>query len=205
MEKGKDRRIPAQSAATMDDVARAVESLSSTDLRRLKRFAEYFVRGLGRAAAGRTAKDLLQEAFASTAIGAAGGDKGRRWETNRIGLTEHLFGAMKSIASHWEEAFDQEEWSDADAARENDAGETVRPVEQAVSTLPDAFRAYSAKQQIAAIEEQLSDSEDAQLVLEGWKEGMTGPEMVAKLGLTEKQVDAAIKLIRYRIKGIDSV
>lgn len=202
---GKDskRRIPVENAATIADLASAQESMSATDLLRLKSFARYLVRGLGRAARGGSYKDLLQDAYVSTAEGARGGDRGRRWDKSKTTLTNHLLGAMRSIASHWDESFDDEEWSDSDAARQGNNGELVRPVENAATSAPSQYRSCLAKEQLAEIDETLAGKEDAQLILLGWDEGMTGPEMIEHLGLTQKRVDAAIKLIRYHVKGSD--
>jgi|SRR5579871_181981 len=200
MSQRKDRRIPPKEAASQADVARAIESLSASDLVRLKDFGYFLVRGLGRAAQGRNSQELLQEALRATVEGAEGGTQGRRWDKGRVSFIEHLFGAMRSIASHWDTAFDTEEWSDSDAAHLNEQGKLVRPVENAVSFAPDALRAYTAKEELALIDKMFETDEDAQFVLEGWKEGMTGPEIIAQLGLSENRFNAAVRRIRYKLK-----
>src|ERR1035438_5518361 len=61
------------------EVHRAMDALTPAELLRLQRFADYRVRGLGRAARGRTGEDLLRHAMMRTLIGAGSTRDGRHW------------------------------------------------------------------------------------------------------------------------------
>jgi hypothetical protein len=187
--------------ATRDDVERAVESLSSADESRLAQYARYKIRGLGRRAMGRTDKDLRGEAIKSTWIGAVEGDEGRRWKKNTVPFVQHLIGAMRSIASHWKLAYDEDEaYLDSEVAVETDEGEVLGPVENAPSGAPSQERDLIAKETLNFVYRMFHDDDEAALVIEGIKEGWSGPEIVGQLGLSQKQYDAAIKRIRYRVR-----
>jgi hypothetical protein len=191
--------------ATTAEVMAAVESLSAEQYHRLKRFARYRIRGLGRAAMGTTYVSLLNEAVISTLQGADGGSGGRRWAKNRVPFVNHLFGAMRSISSHWKEAYERRgteaEHLDCELATEDESGNPIRPVEQAVDPSADPYRSCAAKELLDALDKHFAGDEDALLVMEGRKEQMTVPEMVAGLGLTEKKVNAALQRIRYFMEG----
>jgi len=60
----------------------------------------------------------------------------------------------------------------------------------------------SAKEVLDALDNHFAADEDALLVIEAKKDGMTVPEMVAGLGLTEKKVNAAMQRIRYFVEGL---
>jgi DNA-directed RNA polymerase specialized sigma24 family protein len=82
-----------QATPSNEQVTQAITSLSDTDFLRLQNYAKWRVMGLGPHPRG-TADDLLQEAILATL-------EGRRVWRKEISFTDHLFGAMRSIASHW--------------------------------------------------------------------------------------------------------
>jgi CheY-like chemotaxis protein len=87
------------------EVDRAIEALTSSDLLRLQKFANLLVRGLGRAARGRTEEDLLGEAKLRTLIGAEDTRKGRHWNKD-VDFVRHLAEAMRSISNCWKRQFE---------------------------------------------------------------------------------------------------
>ena len=136
--------------ATRDDVERAVESLSSADESRLAQYARYKIRGLGRRAMGRDDEDLRGEAIKSIWIGAEDGEEGRRWKKNTVPFVQQLLGAMRSIASHWKAAHDEDEaYLDSELAVETEYGEVLSPVENASSGGPSQERVLTANTAMA--------------------------------------------------------
>lgn len=197
----RDKKDSKPEYATRDDVERAVESLSSADESRIAQYARYRIRGLGRRAMGRTDEDLRGEAIKSTWIGAEAGDEGRRWKKNTVSIVQHLLGAMRSIASHWKAAYDEDEaYLDSEVAVETEGGEVLSPVENTSSGAPSPERVLIAKEILNSVYRMFHDDDDAALVIEGIKEGWSGPEIVEQLGLSQKRYEAAIKRIRYRVR-----
>jgi hypothetical protein len=179
----------------------AIESLSAAQFYRLKKFARFRVRGLGRAAMGETYISLLDEAAASTLQGAEGGARGRKWAKNRVAFVDHLFGAMRSISTHWKEAYErrgtESERLECETTSEDEEGNLSWPGKRAIDPAADQFRTYAAKELLDALDKHFAEDQDALLVIEARKEGMTISEMVAGLGLTEKKANAALQRIRY--------
>jgi hypothetical protein len=187
--------------ATREDVERAVESLSPTDRVRLENFAKYKIRGLGRKAASRDHADLLREAITSTWIGAGDSNEGRRWRKKDITFFVHVLGAMRSIASHWKAAADEEEaYLDSELTIETEDGEMLSPIENAPSAGADPERTLAAKEQLGVIYRLFQGDDDAAMVLEGIREGWSGPEIMEHLGLPKNRYEAALRRIRYRVK-----
>jgi len=187
--------------ATTTEVVAAVESLSAEEFRRLKKAAQFRIRGLGRAAQHRDFEDLLRSAVASTLEGAEGGAKGRKWAKHRVRFVDHLLGAMRSIANHWKDSWkrsgaecEQPAWLRETKVDEEKAQRTI---EQVRDLRADPHRSCSAKELLEQLDKHFSADDDALRVIRARKEGKTVPEMVIELKLTEKRISAAHQRIRY--------
>jgi|HubBroStandDraft_1064217.scaffolds.fasta_scaffold184234_2 hypothetical protein len=202
----RERGGQADEYATTADVIAAIESLSAEQFRRLKNFARFRIRGLGRAAIGENYVSLLNEAIVSILQGAKGGTEGRKWAKNGVAFVDLLFGAMRSISSHWKETYERQglkaERLDCELATEDESGDVVRPVEHVVDPVTNPYRSCAANELLDALDKRFVGDEDALFVIEGLKSGMTVPEMVAALGLTEKKVKAAVRRVRYFMEGL---
>jgi hypothetical protein len=197
----KTRKDDKAQYATREDIKKAVEQLSPEDDRRLEKFAQYRIRGLGRRAMGRSHEDLRREAITATWIGAEDPDEGRRWRMADVSFLQHLRGAMRSISSHWKEAADENEaWLESEVTIEAEDGQLLSPLDNAPSKAPDQERVLSAKEQLGAVDLLFQNDDDAALVLEGIKEGWTGPEIMQKFKLPRNRYEAALKRIRYKVK-----
>jgi len=202
MKKSAGRNVQ-ETCATTSEVMAAIESLSAEDFHRLKRAAGFRIRGLGRAAQLREYGDLLGEALASTLEGAEGGAKGRKWANQRVPFVKHLLGAMRSIASHWKDTWERGpecEMPDWLMAKDGDDGETAYATDQAADVRGSPGEQYSAQELLEELDKHFAEDEDARLVILAKVEGLTVPEMVTSLQLSEKKVNAAYQRIRYFIE-----
>jgi hypothetical protein len=192
--------------ATKAEIVAAIESLSAEQYYRLKRFAQWRMRGIGRAALGRNYHSLLAQAVVSTLEGSESETNGRKWAKNRVPFVEHLFGAMRSISTHWKVAYERRgmgaELLDCEAATEDEIGNLSRPSDLEIDPTADPLRSYAAKEALDALDNHFSGDEDALLVIEARKEGMSVARMVADLGLTDKRVNAATQRVRYFLRRI---
>lgn len=174
--------------ATAEAVAAALQALSEADRVRLHRYAAWRIKGMGRAAGGRVAGDLISEACLRVCDGR------RCWDPDKVSLVGFMCGVMRSISSHWREEFSEDEAHLACEVRAD--GVTLDPIEAAQSERPGIERAVAARQQLDAINEFFSDDPEVQLVIEGLAEGMTGPEMQEALGLSEECYGTVFRRMR---------
>ncbi len=185
--------------ATRDEIDQAIEALTPAQLVKLKKYAGWRIRGLGRAGLGRDGDVLLQDALTSTIVGAEGSGEGRRWN-KKVDFVKHLAEAMRSISDHWKTQFDEDEpHLESEVTTVNADGEEYSPLEAAVSQDPTAERALLAKGVVRQIFELFHGDDEAILVLQGWVEGMSGPEIM-DLGFTKQRYEATIKRIRYAVQ-----
>jgi hypothetical protein len=95
------RKSPGQGplqdpGASLEDIRRAVQSLTEADMAKLDVYAENRIRRIGLAASGHDAHGLLTEAMDSLL------EVGRRhWYPDKVDLVGFLIGAMRSISSNW--------------------------------------------------------------------------------------------------------
>lgn len=90
-----------------DAVEQAVLALSQGELLRLRKFAVWRIRGLGRKARGRTSEDLLGEAITSILDGT------RPWRKS-IAFYVHLRGCIRSISNAWSQKTDIDMWFESE-------------------------------------------------------------------------------------------
>jgi hypothetical protein len=198
MAKKSSRIGPEVIVATRDEVDAAIEALTPAQLLKLKKFAAWRVRGLGRATLGRDADVLLQDAFLSTLLGSENTGEGRRWN-KAVDFVKHMTEAMRSISDHWKTQFDADEpHLESEVIAINDEGEEYSPLEAVSSQQPQPDRVLLAKEEVRQIFNLFESDDDAILVLEGWVDGMTGPDMM-DLGFTKERFEATVKRIRYNL------
>jgi CheY-like chemotaxis protein len=177
------------------EVERAIEALTPSELLRLKRFADYRVRGLGPAACGRTGEDLLSEAQLRTLIGAGATRQGRHWNKH-VDFVWHLTGAMRSISSCWRRQFKETGACLISEFPRHDAeGQEHSPLDNVASGHAIADQRLIEKDEEDRILAMFKDDPEATQVLQGLLDGLKKNEIMSKHGLSEKQYAAAVKRI----------
>ena len=144
-----------------------------------------------------SAEDLFSEAITRTL------ERHRKWKPQNCTFGEHLMGAMKSIASHLPEKYDEDPRHIPIRATDlappgNDDEQQVNPLENVAGESPTPEDELVAKQTSDRIERLFEDDEEASLVLLLYGEGKKEPEIASDLSLTCNQVHAAIERVRYK-------
>jgi hypothetical protein len=196
----KTKNTRSSAFATRADVDAAVEALSPADERRIEKAARYFVRGLGRLIRTRSFSELEQEAITAIYIGAENPKVGRHWPTDQVSFVQFFVRTMESIASHWAEDADREVL-DSETVVGREQGGTVSLLGKIPDPAPLPDRELIAKEEVAKIMRGFDDDGEACVVLEAWKLGMKGPEIMREYGFTDKTYQATCKRIRYKVKA----
>jgi CheY-like chemotaxis protein len=190
------------------EVDRAIEALTCSELVRLQKFADFRVRGLGRAARCRAGADLLGEAVLRTLIGAEDTQRGRHWKEG-IDFELHLKETMRSISDSWRRQFKvavQRKEPEAyliPALPVYDAeGQEHSPLEDVSQEKSLTFSAPApAYQRLIEKDEEdrvltiFKDEPEATQVLQGLLDGLKKNEIMSRYGLGEKQYAAVVKRI----------
>jgi len=164
----------------------AVRSLPSVRLVRLKNFARWRVRWLGRKALGRNEDDLISEAIVATAEGH------RVWKPD-VDFFQHMLGAVRSISSSWRETRG-EEYLESELAQE----EGGSPFEQR-GTTEDPERILSAVERLEQVRKLFARDAAASQVIELLGLGHTAKEIQSQLHMSPRDFGATAKRIRRRL------
>jgi CheY-like chemotaxis protein len=178
--------------ATREEVDRAITALTTAELLKLRRYADWRV-SLSRGTDHRTWEDLLQEALRSTFERAEGGEIGRRWN-KRVPFVTYLIGAIRGISRR--RKGDIALWCDI---FQNDAeGQEYCLLDTVAACDIAADQLLIAEETFNGILGQFKDDPEATSVLLGWSEGMKR-SAITQEGLSENQYRATVKRIRIKL------
>lgn len=190
------RRIPPEDAASIDEINAAIESLTSAQLKRLKIYAKWRIKGLGRKKTGRNWKDLLNETITSFCSGT------RRWKKDKIDFVRATTEAMRSVSDNWKRTFDEDEPQlEADLITTSSEGFESNPLANIATENWDTQAELESKKKLEIIENLLSKRELSSLIIMGWRDKMTGTEIQKDLEISKTQYETEVKWIRRTVRA----
>lgn len=198
------RRIPAEKAATHEELTAAIDGLTRHDLFKLRKAAGYRVRGLGRKAGGRDWQDLFNE----TVLAFFRPD-GRRWKKEEVDILRTLAEAMRSVADSWKRSFDENEphfeteliTTFESGQKSNPFAEYADPMADVQADLEAAEYHAEIAEKISRIERILEQRERAALILMGMKDGLSGPELKKELEISQTELETEMIWIRRNVRA----
>lgn len=179
--------------ASEEEVVAALDALTDGQLKALKQYSRWRIRGLGRKSLGRNYEDLLQEAVTATLAG------DRHWNKDCGEFFLHLIWAMRSISSNWRRKFDEgEPYLESEIIHTTPEGKESNPMYDVTTPSQDGRRVAANKDQVEHIEKLVSDADRslASLIIDGLREGMNGPEIKETLGISQKELETEMKWLR---------
>ena len=182
--------------ATRDETISAWKALSAEDKVKLDVYATQQARMRQKYAPGMSGKDLLQEAWKRVFEGR------RKWRMRKVEFLPFMFGVIAGIGSDLTRTnagkLSAASLSEG-ALQVEDDPEGESPLDRYVSNsdTPDAIAI--AKEQFAGFQSEFEDDETAWYVLECIAEGLSGPEIKQRLGISDKEFEAARKKIARRV------
>jgi DNA-directed RNA polymerase specialized sigma24 family protein len=184
------RRVAEAQAASVDEIHQAVLNMTTADLVRLRTFAQYRLHVSGHF--GTTSwEDVLQDAMLLTLNGR------RRWNKAGVDFVGHLIGVMRSTISHYED--EPEVVSD----RTSPAGTVLSPLDTIETSAPSADDQLITIQRTQAIYDFFAGDATVQCILQGWREGLTLPEIQAAHQLDKTECETAVRRLRRRLPQIE--
>lgn len=191
------RRIPAEKAATHDELTAAIDGLTRFELKKLEKSAGYRIRGLGRRANGRNWAVLFNE----TVLAFYKPD-GRKWKKDEVDIIRTLTEAMRSVANNWKRSFDENEARlESELITTSESGSESNPLAEVPERRTNVQEKLEIAEQLAKIDKIVEPRERAALILMGMKDGLTGPELQKELEISQKEYETEMTWIRRKVRA----
>jgi DNA-directed RNA polymerase specialized sigma24 family protein len=185
-------RSKSEKVATVDEISEAIEKLLPEEWAKLYGYAKNRARMMALYGGALDANDLVQSAITALL------EERRTWNPKKVNFTGVLMGAMKSIASNHKEKSLASGYSVPESpiasGDEDDESET------SVQLHPDS-RLNPEQQMVAAENENditglvgelydfFDDDAEARLVMDGWREDLSGTEIIQILEIDRLEID----------------
>jgi DNA-directed RNA polymerase specialized sigma24 family protein len=194
-------RSKSEKVATAEEVSEAIEKLFPEEWAKLYAYAQNRARMMSLYGAAVDGKDLVQRAVVEMLEGR------RTWNPKNVTFSGVLMGAVKSIASNHKAKSIAAGYSvpHSQVSSDNDEDELKTRIE----TFPDAR--LNAEQQMVAAEgdedmirfvEDLyaffGEDLEALLVMDCWKEGLSGSEIMQTLEIDRTKYETIVRRIRRK-------
>lgn len=187
----------AEHVATKDETISAWKALSREDKVKLDTYATQQARIRQKYAPGITGVELVREA-AKRAFEAS-----RKWRLRKVSFLQFMFGIVRSISGDLKRTNAGKLAAATMSEYDLQPGDEMQGSTQVIEELcvehdtPEGIAI--AKEQFAAFQSDFEDDESTWYVLECISEGISGPEIQRRLGITAKEFDAARKKIARRV------
>jgi DNA-directed RNA polymerase specialized sigma24 family protein len=193
MAQNSEGRLAMVNPASIAEVENAIRALTDADSGRLKNFAKKRLQAIGRAAAGNDQEDILHEAIMRTL------DDRRHWNKHAVSFVEHLMGVIRSVCSGLAEKMETQKHEEPllESELEEDSEDpAVNPYHIAASTKLGPARIAEAKDTLVVVKETFRDDPVVLEIISGLEEGLNGPEIKEILGISQNDLEAAMRKLR---------
>lgn len=186
-----------EQVATRDETISAWKALSAEDKTKLEVYATLQAWMRRKYAPGISGEDLLQEAWKRVFEGK------RRWRMRNVEFLPFMFGVIGGIGSDLTRTnsgkLSAASLSEGALRNEDDSSEQESPLDRYASNTDTPEAIAIAKEQFAGFHSTFEDDETAWYVLECIAEGLSGPEIQRRLGMSHNEFEAARKKIARRV------
>jgi len=197
-------RSKSEKIATVDEISEAVEKVLPEEWVKLNAYGNSRARFMALYGGAYDGPDLVKEAIIALL------EERRTWNPKKVNFVGVLMGAMKSIASNYKEKSLASGYSlpDSQVATEEEDGETVSVIEQHPDSRRSPEQQVLVKErqegttaQLADIYEFFQADAEAQLVMDGWRDGLSGTAIMETLEIDRTKYETIVRRIRRKSTG----
>lgn len=194
-------RSKSEKVATVDEISEAIEKLHPEEWAKLHAYAKNRARMMALYGGALDAEDLVQSAIIASL------EQRRTWNRKKVTFIGVLMGAMKSITSNHKDkslksGYSVPESQLASGDEDDESGTTI--------TLHPDSRLNPEQQMLASEDDQgavrfvedlyafLGEDMEALLVMDCWKEGLSGAEIIQTLEIDRKAYETIVRRVRRK-------
>lgn len=193
---GPDRNLSKmEKVATIEEIDLAIEKLTHAEWAKLHAFARNRARMMALRGSTFIAEDLLGQAVVALL------DERRHWNPKKVSFVGVLMGAIKSIASNYRAGTEDGKFalpvSQVSPAAEN--GEATSTVtETHADSRPNPEQIVVVSNLLSEVYYSFRDDSEALVIMDGWRDRMTGPEIIEALGIDRNAYETIVRRIRRK-------
>ncbi len=186
-----------EKSATAEEIIQASEKLTQAERAKLYSFARNRARMMALYGSDVTEEDLVQEAIVALL------EQRRHWNPKKVDFVGVVMGAIRSIASNYKAAAKGGGFALPDSQlRSPDSDED----EEAVSLIGNYPDHSAGPEQVAIVSNMLSevyelfvDDPEALVIMDGWRDNMSGTEIIEALEIDRTAYETIARRIRRTV------
>jgi hypothetical protein len=191
-----DRNLSkTEKIATIEEIDLAIEKLTPAEWAKLHAFARNRARMMALRGCTFIGEDLLGQAVVALL------DERRRWNPKKVNFVGVLMGAIKSIASNYLAATEDGNFalpvSQVSLVAEN-GDTTSTAMETPTDRRPNSEQIVVVSNLLAEVYYSFRDDPEALVIMDGWRDRMTGPEIIEALGIDRNAYETIVRRIRRK-------
>lgn len=194
-------RSKSEKVATVDEISEAIEKLHPEEWAKLHAYAKNRARMMALYGGAVDAEDLVQSAIIALL------EQRRTWNPKKVTFIGVLMGAMKSIASNHKEKSLKSGYSvpESQLASSSEGDESETPVtlhpDSRLNPEQQIFASEDEQEEVRFVEDLYAffgEDLEALLVMDCWKEGLSGTEIIQTLEIDRKAYETIVRRIRRK-------
>jgi DNA-directed RNA polymerase specialized sigma24 family protein len=191
-----DKPLPkSDKVATVEEIGLAIEKLTKAEWAKLHSFARNRARAMALRGSDFTEEDLVKEAIVALL------EERRHWNPKKVDLVGVLMGAVRSIASNYRASKENGEYalpSSQIFSPAEDEAEADSPTEIHPDGRPNPEQTLIVSNFLAEIYSLFEDDPEAMVIMDGWRDRMSGPEIIAALEIDRNAYETIVRRIRRK-------
>ena len=182
--------------ATVDEIEQATEKLTKAEWAKLCSFARNRARMMALRGSAFTEEDLVKEAIVALL------EERRHWNPRKVDFVGVLIGAMRSIASNYCEATQDGEFAIPASqliSGEDEDGEVSDPTKTHPDSRLNPEQVLIVSTLLSEVYELVSDDAEALVIMDGWRDLMSGSEIIEALDIDRNSYETIVRRIRRKV------
>jgi DNA-directed RNA polymerase specialized sigma24 family protein len=185
----------SEKVATVEEIRQAVEKLTKSEWAKLHSFARNRARMMALRGSAFTEEDLVREAILALL------EERRTWNPKKVDFVGLLIGAIRSIASNYKAATEDGDFAlpaSQIVSPEEDEDEPSSPTEMFPDGRPTPEQAAVVSNLLSEVHESFSDDAEALVIMDGWRDRMSGTEIIEALEIDRSTYETIARRIRRK-------
>lgn len=187
-------QLKAEKVATVEEISEAIEKLLPEELAKVYAFARNRARMMSLYGGAVDESDLVQLTFVSLL------EQRRKWNPKKVSFTGLLIGAMRSIASNHKEKALTSGYAEAASqlGSDDEDEEVLSLIERHPGSRLTPEQQLILGNWVTEVYDYFHDDAEACVLMDGWKDGMSGTEIIETLEIDRKGYETIVRRIRRR-------